>query len=225
MEIRQGVSSTGENNIEKILDQYKRKQKEDKLILIPIFDKDEVTVGYLRPVTADFMTTMVGCVELLDRWRMENPTLSPSRFPITHERTARWVTNSIIENGKRILFMIQNLDGKYIGHMGFTNISAEQESAEVDMVVRGEKEINPGMMGHAMAALIRWGKQDLRLKEIYLAVLPYNKHGIMFYQRCGFKEAGIIPLIKVEADGEISWTRCEESSCVPEHYFLRMELG
>jgi len=213
-----------EDNIQKILDQYKRKQKEDKLILIPIFGENGATVGFLHPVTADFTTAMVGCVELLDRWRLENPTLSPSRFPITHERTVRWVTNSIIENGKRILFMIQDLDRKYIGHIGFTNICAEQKSAEVDMVVRGEKKIDPGMMGYAMAALIRWGKQDLGLKEIYLAVLPYNEHGISFYQRCGFKKAGIIPLIKVEADGEISWIRCEKSSSVPEYYFLRMVL-
>ena len=76
-------------NTAEILNFYKRKQARDKLILIPILDSEENTVGFLRPVTADFNVTIPDCVELLNRWRVDNPTLSPSRFPITHERTRR----------------------------------------------------------------------------------------------------------------------------------------
>ena len=73
-------------NMAAILNVYKRKQVKDKLILIPILDADENTIGFLHPITADFDRTIPNCVQLLDRWREDNPTLSPSRFPITHER-------------------------------------------------------------------------------------------------------------------------------------------
>lgn len=207
-----------------ILDQYKRKQCECNLILVPILNENRETVGFLRPVTADFTATIPGCVELLDCWRADNPTLSPSRFPITHERTERWITDAIINNNRRILFMIQSLEGTYIGHLGFTGITPEKGSAEVDMVVRGEKKIHPGLVGFALKSLIRWGKEELGLAHIDLVVLPYNKHGIAFYERCGFERDGIVPLIKVESGNEISWIRSREPAADPEHYFLHMCL-
>ncbi|MDE6994387.1 MAG: GNAT family N-acetyltransferase [Lachnospiraceae bacterium] len=215
---------TCEEELTQILNQYKRKQPEYHLILVPILSPDQKTVGFLYPVTSDFATTLPGCVEMLNRWRKDNPTLSPSRFLITHERTEKWINSAIINNDKRILFLIQDLDGMFVGHMGFTNIIPEKNSAEVDMVVRGEKKLDPGLMGLALKSLIRWGKEYLGLKYIDLVVLPYNKHGIAFYQRCGFAKDGIIPLIKVEADEEISWIRCQEPVAEPEYYFLHMAL-
>lgn len=212
------------SDITNILNKYKRKCSSDLLISIPILNKEGNTIAFLRPITADFRQTIIGCVELLDRWRKENPTLSPSRFPITHERTERWITDSIINNDERILFMIQCTDGSYVGHIGFTNIDATKASAEVDLVVRGEKGPIPGLMRRAMETLICWGKAELNLMHIDLVVLPYNKHAISFYKSCGFRESGIIPLIKIESNGEISWSRCGETEGPPktEFYFLHM---
>lgn len=92
------------------------------------------------------------------------------------------------------------------------------------MVVRGEKNVYPGLMEFAMRSLIRWGKTELDLEHIDLVVLPNNAHGITFYERCGFKKDGIIPLIKVERDNEISWIRSQEPIPEPEYYFLHMSL-
>lgn len=211
-------------NTTEILNFYKRKQAKDKLILIPILDSKENTVGFLRPLTADFNITIPDCVELLDRWRAENPTLSPSRFPITHERTRRWLIASIINDDKRVLFMVQSPEGRNVGHIGFRDIDSECRSAEVDMVLRGEKVKGEGFMCFAMATLIGWGKQELLLEHFDLVVLPYNEHAISFYHRCGFQEDGIVPLIRVEENNEISWIRCKETGVAPELYFLHMIL-
>lgn len=211
-------------NTAEILNFYKRKQARDKLILVPILDSEENTVGFLRPVTADFNVTIPDCVELLNRWRVDNPTLSPSRFPITHERTRRWITDAIIENDKRILFLIQALDGKYIGHMGFTAINPEKNCAEIDLVVRGVKNSAPGLMGQAMGALILWGKQELKLEHIAVMVLWDNVQGIDFYSRCGFKKEEVIPLLKVEKENEISWIPCGNLQGKAEKYYFHMRL-
>lgn len=206
------------------LDQYKRKRAESHLSLVPILDDTDVTIGFLRPITADFQRTMANCVELLDQWREENPSMSPSRFPITHERTAKWITDSIINNDKRILFMIQSLDNRYIGHIGFTEICPEQHSAEIDLVVKGQKDIPYGFMRCAMDSLTRWGKRELLLKHIAVVVLSDNTRGISYYKRCGFKEEEIIPLKRVEAQGEVTWIPCKNEPDKAEKYYLHMRL-
>lgn len=207
-----------------ILNCYKRKQAKDKLTLLPILDSGGDTIGFLHPITADFEKTIPECVELLDRWRTDNPTLSPSRFPITHERTRRWISDSIINNDRRILFLIQALDGKYIGHMGFTAIYSEQKCAEIDLVVRGVKDISPGIMGYAMEALTDWGKHELKLEHIAVMVLWDNVKGIEFYSRCGFKKEEVIPLLKVEQGNDIRWIPCKDLADKAEKYFFHMRL-
>ena len=220
--------NTGMLNDEKkvidMLNQYKRKQAESYLILIPILDGGGSTIGFLRPITADFRTTMADCVELLDQWRIENPCMSPSRFPITHERTERWIIDSIINNDKRILFLIQSLANRYIGHMGFTNICPEQCSAEIDLVVKGQKDTPYGFMTCAMNAMVQWGKRELRLEHIAVVVLWDNACGISYYKRCGFNEEELIPLKRVEAQDEITWVPCESTPDRAEKYYLHMRL-
>ena len=209
--------------VEKI-NQYKRKRPSDNLILVPVLDRDQNTIGFLRPVTADFRTTITDCIELLSLWRADNPTLSPTRFQVTHEGTERWLDNLVINNDQRILFMVQDVTGNYIGHMGFACFDYNEQSANIDLVVRGKQDISRGLMGYALKALVCWGKQELKLKHIALDVLWDNEHAISFYERCGLKRAELIPLTKREVDGEIRWTVHKGQTFEAEKYYLHMIL-
>lgn len=204
------------------VDQYKRKKPSDKLILVPILNEDQKTIGFLHPVTADYRETIPGCVELFSRWRVENPTISTARFAVTHERTEKWLDNLLISNNNRFIFLIQELSGEYIGHIGFANFRYDHRIAEVDSVLRGKKEGNPGIMQYAMQSLIHWGKETLGLEHIDLEVLSDNDHAISFYQRCGFYHDGQIPLEKVETPDEVKWVPCEDRSKEAEKYYLHM---
>lgn len=206
------------------LDRYKRRKSSDNLIMIPILDAEENTVGFLQPITADFKTTINGCVKLLSRWRAENPTLSPTRFHVTEEGTEKWINNLIICNDRRILFMVQDVRGNYIGHMGFAGFDVMTRSAAVDLVVRGEKNTAFGLMECAVQALVRWGKQELGLEHISLDVLWDNVHAISFYERCGFRKGELIPLTKEEAHGEVRWMPHRGAQFEAEKYYLHMTL-
>lgn len=120
--------------------------------------------------------------------------------------------------------MIQSLDNRYIGHIGFNEICPEQHSAEIDLVVKGQKDIPYGFMCCAMDSLVRWGKRELLLKHIAVVVLSDNVRGISYYKRCGFKEEEIIPLEKVEMQGEITWFPCQNAPDKAEKYYLHMRL-
>ena len=213
-----------EEQVTEKLNHYKRKQASDKLVLIPVLDANERTIGFLRPITADFETTIAGCAELLSVWRAENPTLSPTRFHITHEGTERWITNAIINNNQRILFMVEDISGSYIGHMGFADFDYATRSAEVDLVLRGRKDTAYGLMEYAIRALVNWGRQELELEHIGLDVLWDNAHAISFYERCGFQKGGLIPLTREDAHGEIRWTPHRGVQFDAEKYYLHMKL-
>lgn len=211
-----------EEYIISVLDKYKRKDPREKLIITPILGKHGNTIGFLRPVTADFKKTMPNCAELFGTWRKENPTFSPSRFIITEESTENWLANNIINNSQRILFAILNLPGEYIGHIGFANFRYSTKTAEVDCVLRGVKNKIPQLMEYAMRTLIHWGKEELLLEHIDLKVLWDNEHAISFYQRCGFQKRELIPLKRVEINGEIQWHSLENSEVGAEKYYLHM---
>lgn len=213
-----------EKQVTEKLNRYKRKRSSDNLVLVPILDAEEHTIGFLHPITADFKTTIAGCVELLSSWRAENPTLSPTRFHVTHEGTERWINNLIINNDQRILFMIEDISGNYIGHMGFAGFNYAAQSADVDLVLRGKKNTAYGLMEHSIRALVRWGRQELELEHIGLDVLWDNAHAISFYERCGFQKGELIPLTREDTQGEIRWTPHRGKQFEAEKYYMHMTL-
>jgi len=213
---------TYEEKIVQTLNRYKRMQGDDPLLLITVTDGEKRRIGVLRPITADFRTAIPECAMLLSRWRLQNPTLSPTRFTITAERTEKWLDSLVIGNPDRVLFLVQDSDGNCIGHMGFAGFDFDQKSAAVDLVVRGEQGGAPGLMGYALHALIRWGKAELGLRRIGLEVLWDNDHAIAFYMRCGFLRQGLIPLERQEVQGETRWgVGCAEKA---EKYYLHMDF-
>jgi RimJ/RimL family protein N-acetyltransferase len=211
-------------NLIAFLNRYKRKNPADPLVLVPILGMNNKLHGFLRPVTADFRETIPECVYLFSKWRRENPSLSPARFEVTDERTEGWLQRLVVDNDQRFLFMVQTPMGKNVGHIGFASFRYEEKAAEVDSVLKGEKSGNPRLMEYALASLVRWGKEALHLEHIDLEVLSDNQHAISFYQRCGFQDDALIPLEKIEADGEIKWRANEALAGKAKKYYLHMKL-
>ncbi len=187
-------------------DQFKRKSAFAPLVCWPVCDDDGMIRAFLRPVTADFRITSPHYVSLFSQWRRENPTVSRGVFEITDERTERWLDNLVINRDDRILFMVVDLNGKELGHLGFSTFKYDEREAEVDYVLRGVKDTLPGLMYYAMIALMRLGLSELDLRVISLRVFADNEHAVKFYERCGFSITGRIPLYwSVLPDGEERW--------------------
>lgn len=197
------------------LDHYKCKSKSDYLVSLPVFDDGEEIVAYLRPITADFRTTMPNIAALMGQWRKENPSISMSVFEITEERTLRWIDNLLVNNDNRIVFAVTDFEGAYLGHIGLASFDPERYSGEIDSVLRGVKKVLPRLMEYSMRTMIAWGKQVLRLKEITLQTAYDNLHARAFYRRCGFVETERIPLKKVVLPDEVKWV-AEEDPAVTE---------
>ena len=149
--------------------------------------------AYLEPI-CKFHSNDGVAVKLLTDWRRDNSFAFPSEFNITEEGTLHWMDNILFENQGRILFFVVNSKNQPVGHLGFSNCLNDDKSMEIDNVVRGIKNTDAGIMTVSMVELIKWAKLQFNPARIYLRVFSTNQHAIIFYQKLGFYNDGLIPL-------------------------------
>lgn len=210
--------------IKETFDCFKCKSKYDILHLLPVYDDNNELIAYLRPITADYRKTIKNCAELMGKWRGENPSISASTFEITTERTEKWLDNLIIGRDDRLLFMIETLGHEYIGHVGYSNFIYDTQTAEIDSILRGVKNVYPGIMTFSIRTLLWWGKKNLYLKNIELSTDTDNTKSQALYQRCGFVIKSKRAMVKHVLLDEVRWDMAENPELPnAERYALVME--
>ena len=176
--------------------------------------------GYLLPVGevhADDETL----IDLITRWRAENSFAFPTRFPVSAERTSRWLRERLLEVDDRLLFLVLTPRGVVVGHLGIAGALSGDERVEIDNVVRGEKKAEPGMMSVAMQALLTWIDERLGPRQIYLRVLGSNRHAVAFYERLHFETIDSVPLGRI-VDGDTESLEEAPPGVVPDDSFVVM---
>jgi perosamine synthetase len=160
-------------------------------------------------------------IGLLGSWRDESAFAFPTQFPVTRDGTATWLRRGLLDVPDRILFLVQDRFGHTVGHLGFAAADNPDRSLEVDNVVRGEKAVQPGLMGVALEGLLAWGEDCFRPARIHLRVFADNEHAIGFYRRLGFRDTARSPLRR-EVDGEaVRYIPSDDARA--DRWFLGME--
>ncbi|MBN2239562.1 MAG: aminotransferase class I/II-fold pyridoxal phosphate-dependent enzyme [Dehalococcoidales bacterium] len=164
-------------------------------------------------------------IELFAKWRAENSYAFPTRFPVTFDGTKSWLRSKLLDVEDRMLFLVLNNNGDRIGHLGWANAVNDSFEMEIDNVVRGRKDIQPGIMSTAMKALVKWAQENLWPEVIFLRVLKSNTHAIQFYKDLGYQEESLFPLRCQEANDTISYIPVPDGdNNPPDDYFVRMVL-
>lgn len=183
----------------------------------------EIQDGYLNSIPYDFSERIPECVKKLSTWRIENPSLSPARFPVSDERTEKWLNTAILNNPDRVLFMIQAPEKQCIGHIGISIIDYEKEIIRIDSVLKGVKSECPGIMKKAVSFLIGWCFEILGAQVVDLVVLDDNVRAIKLYLDCGFQVDKKIPLKRIDERNEVNWVE-DETLNEAEKYYLHMKV-
>lgn len=177
--------------------------------------------GYLLPVCEHHMSDDITIAKLA-KWRDENSFAYPTRFPVTFDGTKKWLRTHLLDVNDRILFLVLDRRGNALGHVGLANAINETAEIEVDNILRGEKQSEPGILSLAMQALLNWMQETLHPKRIFLHVFNDNQHAIAFYHRLGFSDEKLLPLKRIESGDTVNYVSDDRENEPADSYFLQM---
>lgn len=190
-----------------VIREYKFEQNKN----IPIRDKNHQVIAYLSSVKETKEHA-----EILTEWRNKHMYSFFTWFHATVDGTLNWIEGIMVRED-RILFLIHNLKGEPIGHIGLTNFDFEKNTCEIDSVLRGVDEL-PGVMTYALESLVDWVFNRLKIDSVYLRVFEDNHKAISLYKRCGFilwKRVGARKIIERDF---IRWIEVEGSPNIVLNY-------
>ncbi|HKY57462.1 MAG TPA: GNAT family N-acetyltransferase [Aeromicrobium sp.] len=152
--------------------------------------------GHLRTLTSatDALSAR------LATWRRNNAEAFATRFPVTDDGTRAWLQDQVIDNPRRVLFLVLDDDGRPIGNLGFVVGDSLGLPVEIDNVLRGEAAA-PGLMRQALLALLGWLTDQVDHEPVGLRVLGSNERAVRFYEKAGFHEVSRVNLV-AQRDGD-----------------------
>lgn len=104
---------------------------------------------------------------------------------VTPKIEIEWIKKAIKEKDSA-RFAI-TVDDEYIGNIQITNITSS-EQGEYHIFIGEKKYWGKGIGTLATYQIIRYAKEILKLKLLYLYVNPLNIGAIRLYEKCGFKK-------------------------------------
>lgn len=199
-------------NVQQLLNRYKYEDNRDGHLNIKILDDSKRLIGFLEPCQSQTVKDTSKLVLLLAKWRKENMAAFPAHFAVTPKKIAEWYNKSVVGDKSRILFIIKTADNKPIGHVGLWYFDYDNASCELDTLVRGEKNVQPGLMTLACQTLIRWIISNIKIEKIYGYICEDNEHAIRFWEKVGFKRDERVPVVKNVEGGVTTWTQKKKDS-------------
>lgn len=161
------------------------------------------TPALIRPISTIAGHLDSQDVALLTRWRNQHVKSFLTEFVATEEQTAHWLANAVHGNPGKMLFMVETLDGKRVGHVGLGFIDWENSYGEADAIVSGG-ESPPGLMKTSLLTLMQWARDALGLKTLAVRVRSDNT-ALEFYKKVGFREFKRVPITAEHVAQGIHW--------------------
>ena len=190
------------------------KRKSPKKVL---FKEEGVSV---YPVTWSDLNNKKIIKNLTD-WRAENQIAFSKVFNVTESGTFIWLKKAVLTREDRLLFLVDDIFGKTVGHIGISSFNYKAQTCEIDNIVRGNISSQSKVMEFAIHGLLTWVFERINPKYIKLRVFNDNTKAIALYYRLGFKLDILHPLEKCIKEDEIEWI---DSINKIDRFFISMKL-
>lgn len=174
-------------------------------VLIPILNKENITIGYLVPV-GNWILKDQEKIILISLWRRRAMKMFLTQFESTYERTYEYLNNFSVKEPNRIFFLLYDINERFVGHIGLAGIDGQ--TGELDNIMRGLEGGVPRLIFYAELTLLDWCFKVLGISSSYLRVLSYNWLAISLHQEVGFLVHEQIPLYKVIHNGFVLHQPC-----------------
>ncbi len=174
----------------------------------------------LRPATFDMVTD--SAIKILAQWRMENMSGYTKVFQVTLEGTRKWLELGVLKRPDRIMFMVEDAEGRSVGHLGLSSFDFAARTFEIDNIVKGDKQAPAGLFFHACDSLIQWASHKLSPVAVKLRVLNENSRALALYHRLQFQPESLIPLKKIVTEDATEWVECTSPQDPIDRFFILM---
>jgi RimJ/RimL family protein N-acetyltransferase len=161
-------------------------------------------------------------VEKLTQWRRMFMHFFLTQFPATAERTAKWLEKVVVPADDRILFLISDLDGQWVGNFGVCDI--RPHSAELDNLIRGEAVSQPQFILYTELAMLSWLYFGLGIDSVTLHVFSNNVKTIKLHFKAGFAEKQRSQLSKLQEGNEIKYLIDSREGEPVDFTYIEMEM-
>jgi perosamine synthetase len=178
-----GVYSQEEQAL-KVFSFYKSAEDQIALAIRAIqFPKSTYEGFYLVPISKMHLDDNV-LINNLMTWRSHHLGAYADASEPTESSTANWLDKYVVNNERRILFLVIDKFGTRHGHLGIW--LRENGVFELDNVLRSPQSATPKLFSEAVDVLAKWVYELLNLQILKLRVLKSNVHAVAFYLRNDF---------------------------------------
>lgn len=114
-------------------------------------------------------------------------------FPINFEMEEKWYEKILLSNIPTSVFGIRLIEqNKLIGLTLLKDINLINRNCEFAIYIGDKNERSKGYSKEATNLTLQFAFSRLGLNRVFLKVLDDNINAVKLYQRCGFKEEGIL---------------------------------
>jgi len=186
---------------------YIKIKHNDKFITLKLVDESEETI------------------HLLTEWRKLYRHMFASNFRMDEERTKKWIKQKRSTSDQSILFMIY-LDGKKVGNIGTDMFNENENSVELDNMMKDPNCQESGLMTIVEKVYLKWMFDNLKLSKICGRLFTDNFRMLNAHLACGWKIIDVSPLKKELTDEGWIWkeTKLQSEDEFGERYFHVIEL-
>lgn len=122
-----------------------------------------------------------------------NKNLMPGiPYPFTLEDQEKWYSNQSATKDIYNFAMETLEDGKYIGGCGVNSVDWKNSHVEIGIFIGDKKCWSKGYGTDALQLLIDFIFNEMNIHKIKLSVYSFNKRAIRCYEKCGFKQDGVL---------------------------------
>ncbi|MBC8298064.1 MAG: hypothetical protein H8E55_20010 [Pelagibacterales bacterium] len=163
-------------------------------------------------------------VELLYLLREKYREMFATDFVMTKEKTKRWINELILDNPDRILFTI-SINSKIVGCIGHGGLDANENSSQLDNMMKDPSCKIPGMMTVVEKVYLRWMFEFFKLSKITGYLFSDNERMMNIHYECGWRLLDKVPINKKMVNEYSVWQMSKESdNDNVERYFNIIEL-
>jgi hypothetical protein len=171
---------------------------------LPVRDASLSVIGYLRPFT-ETMLADEALIRTMAEARTRHKGFFLTQFDVTPENKREWLRESVLGNDRKMLFLVETLDGRVVGQDGFTLLGGGVFA--LDGTMRWARGGHTRLFERSAVARAGFCFGALGCLLCRVELFLKNELGIYNVENVGFSFESEYPLCVTEKDGMIAYSK------------------